>query len=207
MVLRNNDDVPRIIAGSAKGRRIGAPEGKSTRPTSDRAREALFSALNSQLKSWAGRSFLDLYAGSGAVGLEAASRGAARVVLVESDAKALSCIRSNMDVLAIPNVELFSATVDRYVQEKRQGFDVIFADPPFELPTPTLLKVLADLVTCGALSAGTVVVLERSTRDQPWIWPDGITSLRERHYGESTLWYGQALQAEPSQVADEQGGH
>ena len=183
--------MPRIIAGSAKGRKIGAPEGTATRPTSDRAREALFSALNSQLTSWAGRRFLDLYAGSGAVGLEAASRGASAVVLVESHAPALTALRSNIALLGFTSTSVVASSVERFAQLPAEPFDVIFADPPYDTGSSAVQSALENLLANGAAKAGTIVVVERSKRDTTWTWPEPITGLRNKSYGEATFWYGQ----------------
>ena len=107
--------MPRIVAGAARGRRLAAPPGRGTRPTADRAREALFSALEAQLGSLAGRRVADLYAGSGAVGLEALSRGASAVVLVESDPAAVRSLRANVDAVGLPGAEVVAGRVERVV--------------------------------------------------------------------------------------------
>jgi 16S rRNA (guanine966-N2)-methyltransferase len=186
--------VPRIIAGTARGRRLQAPAGDATRPTADRAREALFSALESLVLPWGARSFLDLYAGSGAVGLEAASRGAREVVLVERDPKALKVLRSNVDLLDMPGVRVEASPVERFAAASsgRTRFDVVFADPPYDLASNELGQVLTDLLASHGLADDAVVVVERRTRDASWVWPEGFTGLRERAYGEATLWYGRA---------------
>lgn len=186
--------MPRIIAGTARGRRLDTPAGDATRPTADRAREAMFSALESLVLPWGVRTFLDLYAGSGAVGLEAASRGARQVVLVERETKALKALRSNAERLALASVRVEAVPVERFVATAVEygPFDVVFADPPYDLDAGELAMVLTALVASGALASGAVVVVERRTRDAAWQWPDGITGLRERAYGEATLWYGRA---------------
>jgi 16S rRNA (guanine966-N2)-methyltransferase len=186
--------VPRIIAGTARGRRLQAPAGDATRPTADRAREALFSALESLVLPWGARTFLDLYAGSGAVGLEAASRGAREVVLVERDAKALTSLRANADLLDLPGVRVEATPVERFAAASsgRGPFDVVFADPPYDLGSNDLAEVLTALQVNHALADDAVLVVERRTRDAAWVWPEGVTGLRERTYGEATLWYGRA---------------
>jgi 16S rRNA (guanine(966)-N(2))-methyltransferase RsmD len=179
----------RIIGGVAGGRRLVTPAGRSTRPTTDRVREGLFSTLGGDL---AGRSFLDLYAGSGAVGLEAASRGAAPVVLVENDPKAVRAIRANVAAIALPDVQVRADTVERalasgpssYVD---RGFDVTYVDPPYD---ENVDAVLASLVDGGWLAPDAVVVVERDSRGAPPDWPPGIEPDRSRRYGDSTLWYG-----------------
>ncbi|MDQ1484582.1 MAG: rRNA (guanine966-N2)-methyltransferase [Actinomycetota bacterium] len=189
--------MPRIVAGQVGGRRLAVPP-SGTRPTSDRAREALFSSLESQLGGLAGRQVLDLYAGSGAVGLEAWSRGAALVVLVESASAALKVLRANVASLrAAPHasagkIEVVGAKVERAVTElSASGFDVVFADPPYDLPAAQLRGALATLATRETLRHGAVVVVERASRER-WTWPAGYRALHDRKYGDSTLHYAAA---------------
>lgn len=183
----------RIIAGRARGRRLVTPSGQDTRPTADRAREALFSSLDSLLGGWQGRRMLDLYAGSGAVGLEALSRGAAHVTLVEDNAKALAAIRRNVTVLGLPGTAIAADPVQRFVRTAPpQPYDVVFLDPPYALPADELGVVVAHLVEHRFLTEDAMVVVERSSREAPWLWPTGIEPGRERRYGEATLWYGYA---------------
>jgi 16S rRNA (guanine966-N2)-methyltransferase len=164
------------------------PAGDATRPTADRAREGLFSTLTSLRGSLDGASFLDLYAGSGAVGLEAASRGAARVLLVERDPKALRAAQANIDSLGLAGVELRAEPVERVLAAETDApFDVVFADPPYSDPIAATLDRLAG---GGWLSSEAIVVVERATRDAEPRWPTGIEALRSRRYGEATLWYG-----------------
>jgi 16S rRNA (guanine966-N2)-methyltransferase len=184
----------RIIAGAARGRRLAVPPGQVTRPTSDRAREGLFSTLEALLGSLAGRRFADLYAGSGAVGLEALSRGAAAALLVESDARAARTVRANVEATGLPGAQLVTTKVERLVPEgpPRGPYDVVFLDPPYDLPAERLADVLAALIGKGWLATDAVTVVERASRDAPWQWPAGIVPERERRYGEATLWYGRA---------------
>jgi 16S rRNA (guanine966-N2)-methyltransferase len=180
----------RIVAGSLGGRRLAAPPGPHTRPTSDRVREALFSALES-LAGLAGARFADLYAGSGAVGLEAYSRGAEHVLLVESDPKAARVARANIAALgATGRVTLVRDTVARALQQKEDPYRIVFADPPYAVPDEEISAMLAALAGGGWLAADAVVVVERSTRSPEPAWPDGVTPVRTRRYGETTLWYG-----------------
>jgi 16S rRNA (guanine966-N2)-methyltransferase len=186
----------RIIAGAHGGRRLAAPAGAQTRPTSDRVREAFFSALET-MTDLNGARFADLYAGSGAVGLEALSRGAAFTLLVESDPKAARTIRENIGTLRAGGAaRLVTAKVSQVLASPPDGgpFDVVFADPPYALGDDELAEVQRALVDNGWLADGAVVVLERSTRTAvrgaPLSWVDGITADRSRRYGETTLWYG-----------------
>jgi 16S rRNA (guanine966-N2)-methyltransferase len=182
--------VTRIVAGEARGRRITVPEGKGTRPTADRVREALFSALEAALDGGlAGRRFLDLYSGSGAVGLEAVSRGAGHATLVESDARALRVVRSNAATLGLA-VDVVGLPVERVVAAPALApYDVVFADPPYSLPAPALFGVLADLLANGWLTDEAVVVVERPSRERDWAWPEGLEESRAREYGEAVLRY------------------
>jgi 16S rRNA (guanine966-N2)-methyltransferase len=178
----------RVIAGVARGRRLQMPAGTATRPTSDRAREGLFSTLTSLFGSLSGVAFLDLYAGSGAVGLEAASRGANPVMLVERDPKALRTIRANVEQLGLPGIEVRAAPVDRTIEtEPAAGFDVVFLDPPYDDPVD---DVLARLAGSAWLTPAAVVCVERASRGEPPRWPEGLVALRSRRYGEATLCYG-----------------
>lgn len=182
----------RIVAGALGGRRIAAPPGAGTRPTSDRVREALFSAVQSEV-DLDGARFADLYAGSGAVGLEAMSRGAAHVLLVESDPRAARVIRENVAALrAAPTARLVTGKVATVLAAGCDGdpYDVIFADPPYALPDAELTAVLAALSDEGWLAPQALVVVERSSRTGPVRWVEGITGQRSRRYGETTLWYG-----------------
>ena len=174
----------RVIGGTAGGRRLLMPRGRGTRPTSDRMREGLFSALGGDLS---GRSFLDLFAGSGAVGLEAASRGAMPVVLVERDPAALRALRSNVDTLDLPSVEVRAQPVGSFLAGEPSAYDVVFLDPPY---ADSVDEVLARLVDGGWLAADAVVVVERSARGEALRWPAGIEGDRSRRYGEGILWYG-----------------
>ena len=183
----------RIIAGSAGGRRLSTPPGDSTRPTADRVREAVFSSLESMVGSWAGIRFLDLFAGSGAVGLEAASRGAAHVTLVEQHRRTAGVARRNAQTLAFPSVEVVTARAETVVQQPPEaGYDVAFLDPPYALSGASVGRLLDALVEHGWLRPRAVVVVERSARDDDLAWPDGIAAERSRKYGETAVWYGRA---------------
>jgi 16S rRNA (guanine966-N2)-methyltransferase len=175
----------RIVAGLAGGRRLQVPPGSRTRPTSDRAREGLFSALTS-LTDLTGTKVLDLYAGTGAVGLEALSRGAAEVLLVESDPRTATVLRANVRELGLPGAEVRVEKVERLVASAAPvPYDIVFADPPYAVD---LAEVLVNLVTNGWI--GDLVVIERSSRDGDFRWPAGLQPLRGRRYGEAMLWYG-----------------
>jgi 16S rRNA (guanine966-N2)-methyltransferase len=172
----------RIIAGAHGGRRLVVPPGTGTRPTSDRAREGLFSSLQS-LVDLDGAAVLDLYAGSGALGLEALSRGATTVTLVEEQPQALSALRSNVDALGAP-ATVVDADVTRFLQRPPTPYDVVLLDPPYDVDVDPVLSALVPW-----LSEGAVVVVERRTRGAAPTPPGELRALRSRRYGEATLWY------------------
>ncbi len=183
----------RIIGGRAGGRRIAAPPGSGTRPTSDRVREALFSAVESWCGSLAGLRVLDLYAGSGAIGLEAWSRGAATVVLVESDRRAAATARANALSLGCSDASVVTGTVAAALARRPDTpFDVVYLDPPYPLPTETVETALRVLVAHDWLVDGGLVVVERGTRGEPLSWPEGLTAFREKSYGDTRLSYATA---------------
>jgi len=186
--------VTRIISGSARGRRLTVPPGTSTRPTSDRAREALFSTIESLIRSFAGARVLDLYAGSGAVGLEALSRGADHVLLVESDPGAARTIRDNATKTGLACAELRAEPVERLLAggAPTSPYDVVFLDPPYDVADDALGVVVSALIDGGWLAERALVIVERATRGGEWQWPAGVAGDRSRRYGEATLWYGRA---------------
>jgi 16S rRNA (guanine966-N2)-methyltransferase len=196
----------RVIAGTAGGRRLSVPAGRDTRPTSDRAREGLFATVQAIRGPLAGASVLDLYAGSGAVGLEALSRGAARALLAESDPRAVGVIRANITALGLAGASVAADRVERMLargpaaqQAAGDGrFDVAFADPPYAMTGEAVTAMLASLAQAGWLVPGALVVVERSTRSGPVHWPEGYAEDRARRYGEATLWYGLASGALPA---------
>lgn len=187
----------RIIAGVAGGRRLLVPPGRATRPTADKAREGLFATLASLLGPLTGRRVLDLYAGSGAVGLEALSRGADHALLVESDPRAVRAARANVAALDLAGAALRHQPVERLARDPAPApYDVVFADPPYAMTTAALAAVLRALQTSGWFTPDALVVVERASRD-PWSWPEGFEPVRERRYGEATLWYGRARPVVP----------
>ena len=183
-----------MIAGEAGGRRLAVPGGRDTRPTSDRAREGLFATISSMAGSLAGARVLDLYAGSGAVGLEALSRGAEHVLLVENGARAARTIRENIEAIGLPGAVLATGTVERVLARGPEGdrYDVVFADPPYALPDAAVSRVLALLAGQGWLAPGALVIVERASRSGQLSWPAGFVPDRARRYGEATFWYGLA---------------
>lgn len=178
----------RVVAGTLGGRRLRVPTGRSTRPTAERVREGLFSTVESIRGPLDAAAFLDLYAGSGAVGIEAASRGAAHVLCVERDVRALAVLRANVEAVGATVVEISSAPVERVLGDKPvRPYDVVYVDPPY---SESADDVLALLAANDWLAADAVVVVERATRDAAPAWPPGMALDRSRRYGDTTLWYG-----------------
>jgi 16S rRNA (guanine966-N2)-methyltransferase len=185
--------VTRIISGSAGGRTLRTLDGPGTRPTTDRVREALFSRLEHR-GLLDGTHVLDLYAGSGALGLEAASRGAAHVVLVESNRRAASVIRQNIDTVGRSGVQMLLDTVARALRAGPPSgirMDLVFIDPPYDLSEEALTADLAALVANEWLAPDAFVVVERSSRSAQPTWPDGLELSGEKRYGETTIWFAE----------------
>lgn len=180
----------RIVAGSAGGRRLETPPGDATRPTTERVREALFSSLEARLRDWADVRVLDLYAGSGALGLEALSRGAAHATFVERDRRTADLVRRNARTLGLRDAVVVAAPAERAVAELDGAFDVVFMDPPYGMGDDELASVQTALVEHSALADDAVVVVERSTRSGEPPWVDGLDGERHKRYGSTTLWYG-----------------
>jgi len=183
----------RIISGSAGGRRLQTPPGSSTRPTSDRVREALFSRLEHR-GLLEGTNVLDLYAGSGALGLEAASRGAALVLLVESHKAAVKVIRANVAVVGHPGVRVLSDTVERALTAGPPAgtrMDLVLLDPPYDVSEDALAAVLTALVEQQWLAPEAFVVVERSSRSPQPTWPEGLELSGEKRYGETAMWFAE----------------
>lgn len=187
----------RIVAGAARGRRL-TPPAASTRPTSDRVREALFSSIESRLGALGGLRVLDLYAGSGAVGLEALSRGASHVLLVEKDRAALEVIRANVAAVRLPGAVVLASDVTSLTASAatQPAYDVVFADPPYDVADDVVERVLDGLAAHGWLAEEALVVVERARprRGVTFSWPEGYDALRDRAYGDTVvrtaLWYG-----------------
>ena len=181
----------RVISGVARGRRLKVPRA-GVRPTGDRAREALFNSLTALL-DLRGAAVLDLYAGSGALGLEALSRGAASAVFVESGAGVLPVLKDNLAAVGLPGGRVVAGSVPTVVRGAPSGhFDLVLLDPPYTTPVDEVHEVLGALVSGGWLAPGAVLVVERSSRESPWDWPTPLVGLRDRRYGEAQLRYGQS---------------
>jgi 16S rRNA (guanine966-N2)-methyltransferase len=191
---RHHGYVVRIVAGVAGGRRLAVPP-SGTRPTSDRVREALFSTLQAR-RDLEGARVLDLYAGSGALGLEALSRGAAHVRFVESDRRAAAVVRRNVEALGLggPDGSAVQVTAADVAVVLRSGadqpYDVVLADPPYALSDGALGAVLSALIKGGWLAPAALIIVERSVRASPPAWPEGVFELMNRRYGDTAVYYG-----------------
>jgi 16S rRNA (guanine966-N2)-methyltransferase len=180
----------RIIGGTAGGRRISTPRGVNTRPTSDRVREALFSAIESWCGSLSGLRFLDLYAGSGAVGIEAWSRGAGVVTLVEQDRRTASMISANARDLGFTKADVVVGAVSTVLARMPSApYDVAFLDPPYARSNEEVAASLTSLRDHGWLVPGAMIVVERGSRSPEPDWPEGFRGSRQKKYGETVLWY------------------
>jgi 16S rRNA (guanine966-N2)-methyltransferase len=177
----------RIIAGTARGRRLASPP-DGVRPTGDRVREALFASLGPRVT---GASVLDAFAGSGALGLEARSRGAAHVTLVERDRAALTVLRANVDRVGLDAVTVVAADAARLLRDAAAvpppgaPYDLALLDPPYALTEDALADVLADLVP--VLAPGATVVIERAGEAPAPRWPDPLQPDAPRRYGSTRL--------------------
>jgi 16S rRNA (guanine966-N2)-methyltransferase len=176
----------RIIAGVARGRRLVVPP-RGVRPTTDRVREALFNILATRI-DFRGISVLDLYAGSGALGLEALSRGATSALFVESDQRVAAVLTRNIETLGLPGATVRRGPVASVLSAgARAPVDLVFADPPYDLSPAEVQAVLAALSGHGWAGLGTVVVVERSRAGTPLEWPAGWSAWEPRVYGDTRL--------------------
>lgn len=184
----------RIIAGRARGRRLSVPR-SGTRPTSDRVREAMFATLESMLRrdarGWSNVEVCDLWAGSGAVALEAWSRGAAHVVAIDKAKAATDVISANVTAVDARDVTVLRANVSTAVTAAppRGPFDVVFADPPYDVSDEVLIRDLLAAHASGWFAADALVVVERAVRSQ-CPFPAFIHEVEQRVYGDTALWYG-----------------
>ncbi len=175
----------RVVAGTAKGRRLTAPRGERTRPTADRVKEALFSSLQPRLP---GARVLDCYAGSGALGIEALSRGAAHATFVEQGRRALDALRQNLEVTDLGGrASVVAGDVGQVLRDAPPGapFNVVCCDPPYAIDPDVLAGVLAALV--DHLAPDAIVTIEADRRAPDPAWPQGMLADRTRRYGDTVL--------------------
>lgn len=184
----------RIIAGVAKGRPISAVA-SATRPTSDRAREALFSTLASEFGDFDGLRVLDLYAGTGAIALEALSRGAALVHAVEKDEAAAKAISANFESIKSSHFagifHLYSMGAHRFLSDKAQyQYHFIYIDPPYDVDDIDIVETLVQLRENNFLHPDALIAIERNSRTREISWPYGYEEIRVKNYGQARIFYG-----------------
>ena len=183
----------RIIAGVARGRTLGTVAG-ATRPTSDRAREGLFSSLTSEFGSFEGLHILDLFGGSGAIALESLSRGATLVHVVEKDDEAQRTIETNYELVKKSNpsgkLQLFGMSAERFLKDlPKTQYHLVYIDPPYDFSNQAVEDVLSALHDGEFLSSDAFIAVERTARGAQFIWPDAFAPARERNYGQATIYY------------------
>jgi 16S rRNA (guanine966-N2)-methyltransferase len=185
----------RIVGGTWGGRRLVTPAGETTRPTAEKVRAALASSLYAT-GGLDGARVLDLYAGSGALGLELVSRGASSAVFVEHDRAALTALRANITALGAATAELTVIPGDVAAFTARSAgvgpFDVVVADPPYDLTTEALAGVLTGLCRAGLVATHADLVIERRRKSGPPDWPAPLEGVRAKKYGDTLLCYGRA---------------
>jgi 16S rRNA (guanine966-N2)-methyltransferase len=176
----------RIVGGSAGGRRLSVPAGREVRPTSERVREALASAIEARLGGpggLRGQTVLDLFAGTGAVGLELLSRGAAAVTLVEASAAVRKVLEANVADLGLRGATVVAARAETFLATTEQRWDLAFLDPPYALDVQPIIDAAAEHTRL-------LLIVERDIRSEAPTWPEGFEALHHRRYGDSALWYG-----------------
>jgi len=182
----------RIIAGAFKGKTLTSPPDR-TRPTSDRAREGLFSSLESAFGSIHGLKFLDLFAGSGAVGIEALSRGAALVHCVEKDNLAWETTSRNFGMIknTETNFHIYKMSAMAFLEmDQKLAYDIIFMDPPYDVPNDIIEKMLEDISENNLLAPHGLIAIERAAKTNPFSWPSPFQQEKIRSYGQGSIFYG-----------------
>jgi len=184
----------RIIAGIGKGRKLFSPP-SITRPTSDRAREGLFSSLISTFGTLEGLHFLDLFAGSAAVGVEALSRGAALVEAVESNSVSADVCEENFALLSsltgVGKFKVHNITVFEFLNHTAsKPYEIIYIDPPYEVANSEIEKILKKIISLNLLSKFGVIAIERDGKVKAFTWPPSLTELKVRSYGAGSIHYG-----------------
>lgn len=187
----------RIIAGLAKGRTLSTVAG-TTRPTLDRAREGLFSSLLSEFGDFTGLDFLDLFAGSGAIGLEALSRGAGLVHAVEKNESACRTITKNAELVRQAKTpgefHLYCMSAQKFLEVAAPAtYDIVYLDPPYDFSDVEMYKCLVQLRAGGFLKDDAVIAVERASKTGTLKWPSGYESIRERNYGQAVIHYGACI--------------
>lgn len=183
----------RIVAGRWRSRRLAVPKGQVTRPTSAKVRGAIGNAL--EARGIVGAAVLDLFAGSGALGIELASRGADRVVFVERSPTAAATIRRNLEALdpgAGARCDVVVASARAFAAIPGEAFDIVVADPPYDLPLAEITDLLAALAASGRLRPGADIVVEHAARAGDLDWPEPVHADRVKRYGDTVVCYGRA---------------
>jgi 16S rRNA (guanine966-N2)-methyltransferase len=179
----------RVIGGEAKGRRLLTPSGRATRPFTDRLRESVFSALGDRV---VGATVLDLYAGSGSIGLEALSRGARSAVFIESNRAALQALRRNVDAVGLGG-KIIAGAVERHIDHRSELFDLVFVDPPYPMSDDDVAGILEAVA--GLLTERGIVVVHRRKGATLLTGAAMLTETWHRRYGDAEVWWLQKEQA------------
>ena len=189
----------RIISGQFKGRRLDAPDGPQIRPTSNRLRERIFSILQSRVGSLEGLSVADIFAGTGAMGIEAVSRGAAKAWFVEKHEDSLELLRGNLEKIGIAGLVRVIAADARQLPKADEAFNILFLDPPYRrrLAEPTL----TSLVECGWAGNESLVIVEIAADDR-FDLPDGFRMVDERQQGNNRVVFAIFAGASKSTAAE-----
>ena len=181
----------RIISGSAKGKKLISPEDERVRPTSDRAREGLFSSLESAYGSLSELLFLDLFAGSGAVGVEALSRGVEVVHAVEEEVSELAASNFELVNNAAGTYKVFKNRAKRFLEsEAALKYDIIFMDPPYAVSNVEITELLTIIKERNLIQPRGIITIERASKSKPFEWPQGMECEKVRSYGQGSMFYG-----------------
>lgn len=172
----------RVIGGVARSRKLVGPQGTTTRPMTDRMRESLFSSIAQRVPQ---SSVLDLYAGTGSMGLEALSRGAGAATFVEQDRAALAALRTNIETVGLGG-NVVAGDVDRFLERTSSEFDLVFVDPPYAVPLASVLETLAKV--SPRLAQRGLVVVHRRRGEQPPESTVDLVLVEKREYGGAELW-------------------
>ncbi|MBV7411882.1 16S rRNA (guanine(966)-N(2))-methyltransferase RsmD [Dermabacteraceae bacterium TAE3-ERU27] len=188
--------MPRVIAGELKSRVIPAPKTSATRPTSDRVREAVFS----RLAGWGvleDARVLDLYAGSGALGIEALSRGARHATFVESHPATARLIGKTLRDLGVAHKSKVLTAKAQSATARLEGeYDLLLLDPPYPVVSGEISELLAELAKNARVAADATIVVERSRRSDPIVWPAPYSEIDVSHYGETSIYYASTPEAD-----------
>ena len=181
----------RIISGSSKGKKLYSPEDDRVRPTSDRAREGLFSSLESAFGNFSDLYFLDLFAGTGAVGVEALSRGAEVVHAVEADFNELADRNFDLVLNPVGKFKVFKSQAKRFLESDHAlCYDIIFMDPPYEVSNEQISELLEIVKTRKLIQPKGIITIERASKAKPFPWPEGMECEKVRSYGQGSMFYG-----------------